>query len=74
MPLNTLPPFCWNPVTQVGRAEINNANRANIIAILNTKFKDADCQLIAIKAILGVEDNEEPEPTVPTDPAEPSEP
>lgn len=38
------------------------ADKANVIAILNTEFKDAECQLIAVKAILGIEEKEEPTP------------
>lgn len=30
------------------------ADKENVITILNTTFPDATCQLIAIKAILGV--------------------
>lgn len=33
----------------------DSADKANVISILNTEFKDAECQLIAVKAILGIE-------------------
>lgn len=41
------------------------ADKANVIAVLNTEFKDAECQLVAIKAILGIEEKEETDPIVP---------
>lgn len=45
----------------------DSADKANVIAILNAKFKDAECQLTAIKAILGIVEKEEP-----TDPVDPT--
>lgn len=46
------------------------ADKENVVALLNTEFKDAECQLLAIKAVLGMEIKEE-EPTDPTDPSDP---
>lgn len=54
------------PYEDYSKLVADAADKANIISILNAEFKDADCQLIAIKAILGVEDKEEP-----TDPSAP---
>lgn len=63
----------------LSRLQKDSADKANIVAILNTEFPDDTCQLIAIKSILGLikEKEEEPEPTppgdsAPTDPSDPS--
>lgn len=34
----------------------DSADKANIISVLNAKFPDDTCALIAIKSILGIED------------------
>ena len=50
----------------------DSADKAAVISLLNQEFPDDTCQLIAIKAILGIVENEE-ENTDPVDP-EPSDP
>ena len=61
----------------------DSADKSNVIAILNTKFKDAECQLTAIKSVLGIEeetqepadpDTQEPSGTTAPDPLDPSTP
>lgn len=63
----------------LSRLQKDSADKANIVAILNTEFPDDTCQLIAIKSILGLieEKEEEAKPTppgdsTPTDPSDPS--
>lgn len=51
----------------------DSAEKANVIKLLKTEFPDDTCQLIAIKAMLGVVDetsNEEPSDTPSTEPSE----
>lgn len=55
---------------ELSRLQKDSADKANIIAILNTEFPDETCQLIAIKSILGIVETEE-EPTEPSDPSDP---
>lgn len=50
------------------------ADKAAVILLLNTKFPDDTCQLIAIKALLGIIDKEDDAPDTPADPVDPSDP
>ena len=34
----------------------DSADKENVIALLNTEFPDDTCQLIAVKAVLGIEE------------------
>lgn len=39
------------------------ADKEAVIGLINAKFPDAECQVLAIKAVLGlIEEEEEPEP------------
>lgn len=54
----------------------DSAKLASVISILNTKFPDDTCQLIAIKSVLGIEEEikEDPVPETPEEPQDPIEP
>lgn len=53
---------------ELSKLQKDSADKASIIAILNTEFPDDTCQLIAVKSILGMIKNEEEEtPEVPSD-------
>lgn len=49
---------------ELSKLQKDSADKASIIAILNTEFPDDTCQLIAVKSILGIIDEE---PEVPGD-------
>lgn len=48
---------------ELSKLQKDSADKASVIAILNTEFPDATCQLIAIKSILGIVEPEEETPT-----------
>lgn len=51
----------------------DSADKANVVSLLMADFKDSDSQLLAIKAVLGIVENEETEPDEPiTDDSEES--
>lgn len=60
------------PYEDYSKLVADAADKANIISILNAKFKDSECQLLAIKAILGIEDKEESSEPVEPDTNEPT--
>lgn len=41
------------------RLEADSAKLADVTALVKTEFPDDTCQIKAIKAVLGIEDNEE---------------
>lgn len=56
------------PYTDFTQLQQDSAKLASVIAILGTEFPDDTCQLIAIKSVLGIEEEKEEEPTDPVDP------
>lgn len=57
------------PYNDFVQLEQDSTKLSSVVAMVNTKFPDDTCQLIAIKSVLGIETVEEPvEPTEPVDP------
>lgn len=49
----------------------DSSDKENVIALINTEFPDDTCQLIAIKAVLGIEEKDDAAGTDPVDPTDP---
>lgn len=43
------------PYEDFVKLQKDSEDKANVVKLLGTTFPDADCQLIAIKSVLGVE-------------------
>lgn len=59
------------PYSDLMEIKRKSDERDMMTSILTTEFKDAECQLLALKAISGLIPKEEPEPEIPSeDPTE----
>lgn len=60
------------PYGDLVELEQDSAQKKAIVSIINTKFPDDTCQLIAIKSVLGIEEEKTEEPSEPiVDPVDP---
>lgn len=56
--------------SELSKLQTDSARLSDVIALLNLKFPDDTCQLLAIKGMLGIETVNDD--AIPTDPADPS--